>query len=44
GSLSLLRGADKFGCANGLIPPDPTNTAFAGIWIGKGGCMCNGSR
>ncbi|HIC6797420.1 TPA: DUF7370 family protein, partial [Salmonella enterica subsp. enterica serovar Saintpaul] len=44
GALSLLRGADKFGCANGLIPPDPTNTAFAGIWIGKGGCMCNGSR
>ncbi|APW16437.1 hypothetical protein ZV20_01355 [Salmonella enterica subsp. enterica serovar Give] len=44
GSLSLLRGADKFGCAEGLIPPDPTNTAFAGIWIGKGGCMCNGSR
>ncbi|EBR3153410.1 hypothetical protein B8V94_23345, partial [Salmonella enterica subsp. enterica serovar Infantis] len=40
GSLSLLRGADKFGCTNGLIPPDPTNTAFAGIWIGRGGCMC----
>ncbi|EBJ0807412.1 hypothetical protein KAN66_003427 [Salmonella enterica subsp. enterica serovar Agona] len=44
GALSLLRGADKYGCANDLLPPDPTNTAFAGIWIGKGGCMCNGSR
>ncbi|MGV4308187.1 DUF7370 family protein [Citrobacter portucalensis] len=40
GALALLRGADKHGCANGLIPPDPTNTAFAGIWIGKGGCFC----
>ena len=40
GALALLRGADKHGCANDLIPPDPTNTAFAGIWIGRGGCMC----
>lgn len=40
GALNLLRGLDKYGCANDLIPPDPTNTAFAGIWIGKGGCMC----
>lgn len=44
GATALLRGLDKFGCANGLIPPDPTKKAFAGIWIGKGGCMCNGSR
>lgn len=44
GALALLRGADKHGCANDLIPPDPTNTAFAGIWIARGGCMCNGSR
>ncbi|TCW00393.1 DUF7370 family protein [Biostraticola tofi] len=43
GSLSLLRGLDKYGCAVGLIPPDPTaNPAFAGIWIGKGGCFCGG--
>lgn len=42
GALALLRGADKHGCANDLIPPDPTNTAFAGIWIGRGGCMCGG--
>lgn len=40
GSVSLLRGLDTFGCATALIPPDPTNAAFAGIWIGKGGCMC----
>lgn len=45
GSLNLLRGLDKYGCANSLIPADPTATpAFAGIWIGKGGCMCNGSK
>ncbi len=43
GSLSLLRGLDKNGCATALIPPDPSQKAFAGIWIGKGGCMC-GSR
>lgn len=43
GALSLLRGIDKYGCATALIPADPTATpAFAGIWIGKGGCMCNG--
>ncbi|POP43360.1 hypothetical protein CHU32_09780 [Superficieibacter electus] len=43
GSLNLLRGLDKFGCATSLIPADPTATpAFAGIWIGKGGCMKKG--
>ncbi|WP_413498941.1 hypothetical protein [Buttiauxella gaviniae] len=40
GSLSLLRGLDKYGCATSLTPPDPTQQAFAGIWIGKGGCFC----
>ncbi|EBF1038233.1 hypothetical protein DB637_23290, partial [Salmonella enterica] len=29
GALALLRVTDKHGCANDLIPPDPTNTAFA---------------
>ncbi|MER5140517.1 hypothetical protein KDV60_03515 [Serratia marcescens] len=43
GALNLLRGLDKKGCATCLIPPDPTNKAFAGVWIGKGGCMCGGS-
>ncbi|QXX98783.1 hypothetical protein IM817_11675 [Serratia marcescens] len=42
GALNLLRGLDKKGCATGLIPPDLTNKAFAGVWIGKGGCMCGG--
>lgn len=37
--LALLRGADKHGCTNDLIPPDPTNTAHAGIWVSKGGCL-----
>lgn len=40
GSLGLLRGLDKYGCATGMIPPDPNQKAFAGIWIGKGGCFC----
>lgn len=42
GALNLLRGLDKKGCATCLVPPDPTNKAFAGVWIGKGGCMCGG--
>lgn len=40
GSLSLLRGLDKHGCAAAITPPNPNNAAFAGIWIGKGGCFC----
>ncbi len=41
GALNLLRGLDKYGCATALIPADPSAApAFAGIWIGKGGCMC----
>lgn len=38
GALSLLRGLDKKGCASGLIPPDPTATAFGGMWVAKGSC------
>lgn len=44
GSLGLLRGLDKNGCATALIPADPTQQSFAGIWIAKGGCMCGGRR
>lgn len=44
GALALLRVTDKHGCANDLIHPDPTTTAFAGIWIARGGCMCGGGR
>lgn len=40
-SVNLLRSLDKYGCASALIPADPTaSPAFAGIWIGRGGCMC----
>lgn len=38
GQLNLLRKLDTHGCANELIPSDPTVTAYAGLWIGKGGC------
>lgn len=38
GTLALLRGLDKHGCASELIPPDPTTTARAGLWIATGGC------
>lgn len=44
GQLSLLRGLDKSGCATSLIPPDPTQQYYAGIWVGKGGCMCGGGK
>lgn len=39
GAVALLRGLDKAGCAESLIPPDPTLTAHAGLWVAKGGCM-----
>ncbi|WXL23918.1 hypothetical protein WG219_11180 [Ectopseudomonas mendocina] len=38
GTLSLLRGLDKHGCATELIPPDPTKPAHAGLWVATGGC------
>lgn len=38
GQLSLLRNLDKYGCANSLIPADPTAVS-GGIWVGKGGCL-----
>lgn len=40
GTLSMLRGLDKHGCATEMIPPDPTLTARAGLWVATGGCMC----
>ena len=33
GTLSLLRGLDKHGCADGLIPADPTKKSYAGVWV-----------
>ncbi|MGV2880128.1 hypothetical protein D9O29_08870 [Pantoea vagans] len=44
GSLGLLRGLDKNGCATALIPADSTQQAFAGLWVAKGGCMCGGRK
>lgn len=44
GSIALLRGLDKNGCATSMIPPDPTQQAFAGLWVAKGGCMCGGRK
>ncbi|MDU1435743.1 MAG: hypothetical protein E6928_20925 [Citrobacter freundii] len=42
-SQTAPSGVDKYGCATSLIPADPTAApAFAGIWIGKGSCMCVG--
>lgn len=40
GARSLLVNLDTHGCATGLIPSDPTNAAYAGLWIATGGCMC----
>lgn len=36
--LALLRGLDKHGCATALIPPNPTQTSFGGLWVAQGGC------
>ncbi len=38
GLLNLLRGLDTAGCADMLIPVDPSATAHAGLWVAKGGC------
>lgn len=35
----LLRSLDTERCTTALIPPDPTQTLHAGLWIGKGCCM-----
>ena len=35
--LALLRGLDKHGCAEHLIPADPTGAASGAMWI-SGGC------
>ena len=37
--LGLLKRLDTFGCADELIPPDPTEISHAGIWTAKGGCI-----
>lgn len=37
-TLALLRGLDKSGCANDLVP-DIDDGPSVGLWVGKGGCM-----
>ena len=34
-SLALLRGLDKHGCAEHLIPEDPTGAASGAMWISQ---------
>lgn len=38
GMGGMIRMLDKENCATGMIPPDPSETTFVGMWIGKGGC------
>ncbi len=38
GMMALLLGLDKHGCADDLIPPDPTTTAHGYIGVARGGC------
>ncbi len=37
-TLGLLRALDTKGCTDALVPPDPTATAHAGLWVARGGC------
>lgn len=43
-TLALLRGLDKKGCADGLIPDIDDGKPSAGLWVGKGGCMSGRCR
>lgn len=36
GLLALL---DTEKCTNGLVPPNPAQTSYVGLWVGKGCCM-----
>lgn len=38
--LNLLRRLDTANCAGALVPESPIAGAHAGMWVGKGGCMC----
>jgi len=40
GMLAML---DTKGCVTPIIPPDPSQTGFAGLWIGKG-CSMGGCQ
>ncbi|MFV0411147.1 MAG: hypothetical protein ACK5LJ_16040 [Paracoccus sp. (in: a-proteobacteria)] len=40
GLSGLLRTLDTKGCTDGMVPPNPSQQAHGGIWIGKGGGFC----
>ena len=40
GLSGMLVQLDTHGCTEGMVPPNPTQQAHAGIWIGKGGKFC----
>lgn len=40
GMIAML---DTKGCVTPIIPPDPSQTGFVGLWIGKG-CSMGGCR
>lgn len=41
-TLALLRGLDKKGCADGLIPDIDDGKPGAGLWVAKSKCMRGG--
>lgn len=38
GLTGMLMQLDTENCITGIIPVDPSQQAFVGIWVGKGGC------
>lgn len=41
GIYSSLKLLDKYGCADGLIPPDPSEKpVFGGMWTARGSTFC----
>lgn len=41
GMGGMIAQLDTKGCVTSLIPPDPSQASFAGLWIGKG-CSMSG--
>lgn len=39
GLRASIRALDPKGCADALIPPNPNQKAFAGLWVSKGTCQ-----
>lgn len=38
GLYAMLKGIDKWGCTDGLIPANPADIGRAGVWVARGGC------